>query len=287
MPPDTSDHRFELREFLVSRRALIEPRDVGLTRYDRRDVPGLRREDVAELAGVSTRWYELFESGGSPKRFSFEFVHRIAEALRLDDKERKTLFRLALPNVAESIEASSKASSAALVDSVGRLRKLVRSVCSASSLLEVFTTVAEGVAESFPDAEMVGVYRRTGAGQWDYPVVFDKGGAQTRVADLHVRLRDGLTPEQIDESMLHGQLTSPGQVGTWRELPGNASVKEHVISALEAEGFTDADTLSSRIKSEDGVDVYLFVSYLTRAKVFSELDRTLLGTLADVASLAT
>jgi len=59
---------------------------------------------VAELIGVSAKWYAAFETGKSGRRFSAEFVHRVAEALRLEGRDRVWLFRLALPEAAAVAE---------------------------------------------------------------------------------------------------------------------------------------------------------------------------------------
>jgi transcriptional regulator with XRE-family HTH domain len=278
------DRRAKLKHFLMNCRSRLTPRDIGLPATTRRRVAGLRREEIAELVGVSSDWYRWFESG-RPIRVSVEFVSRVADALHLDRAERAILFRLALPEVAAAIGPSLQPSSADLLDCVSSLRKAVRRVWSAGSVVEILTTVTEAAAERFKDAEHLGVFQRIEPGRWDYLVVLENGRSPRRVADLHVRLREGLTPGQIDESMLHGAL-APGEVGTWREtLRGRT--KQLVLSALEAEGFKDADCLYSHIKSGDGFEVTLFVSYFSQRKVFSEFERTLLGTLGDVASLAT
>src|SRR6185312_8241675 len=96
---DTKARQLALRDLLTSCRARLSPKDVGLPAAGRRRVPGLRREEVAELVGVSPNWYAFFESGMSDRRFSAAFVERVADALRLDDHERPLLFRLALPEV--------------------------------------------------------------------------------------------------------------------------------------------------------------------------------------------
>ena len=280
------DRRAKLRDFLMNCRSRLTPRDVGLPSTGRRRVTGLRREEIAELVGVSSDWYRWFESGRSI-RVSFEFVSRVADALLLDRDERAALFRLALPEVAAAIEPSLQSSSAALLDSVRSLRKVVRRVLSASSVSEILTSVTEAVAERFTDAAIVGVYQRVGPGQWDYPVVFENGRLPRGTEDVHFRLRDGLTPAQVDESMLYGVLSAPGEVGTLRELLRCPRVKEHVYSALKAEGFEDADCLVAQVKSGDGVEVTMFVAYHTERKLFSEFDRAQLGLLADVASLTT
>jgi transcriptional regulator with XRE-family HTH domain len=62
------DRRAELREFLRSRRARLRPEDVSLPSYGRRRVPGLRREELAQLAGVSYAYYARLEQGyGEPR----------------------------------------------------------------------------------------------------------------------------------------------------------------------------------------------------------------------------
>ncbi len=94
------DRRLELRMFLTAARARLRPEQVGLPKTVGRRVPGLRREEVAELIGVSANWYAAFETGTGERKFSPAFVQRAAEALRLDESERVRLFRLALPEVA-------------------------------------------------------------------------------------------------------------------------------------------------------------------------------------------
>ena len=177
--------------------------------------------------------------------------------------------------------------SAALLAAARDLRRVVRRVWSASSVSEILAHVTEAAAQSFKDADMVGVFGRVQEGCWHYPVVLERAGLNKAISGLHERLRDGLTPEQIDESMLFNALPNAGDVGTWRELLRDAVVRNHLSSSLEAEGFKNADTLISRIESSGCVDATLFVSPLRRPKIFSQLERTLLGTLADIASLAT
>jgi transcriptional regulator with XRE-family HTH domain len=89
------DNRTEMREFLSTRRAKITPEQAGVPRYgQRRRVPGLRREEVAQLAGVSTDYYTRLEKGNLSGA-SDSVLHAIAEALHLDDAERAHLFDLA------------------------------------------------------------------------------------------------------------------------------------------------------------------------------------------------
>lgn len=91
-PMDTSD---EVREFLSSRRARITPKDAGLpTIGTHRRVPGLRREEVALLAGVSVDYYTRLERGNLSGA-SDSVLDALARALQLDEAERAHLFDLA------------------------------------------------------------------------------------------------------------------------------------------------------------------------------------------------
>ena len=93
-----AERRTELRAFLFQRRSELTPADVGLPQTGRRRVVGLRREEVAELAGVSHDWYRWLESGRAIQ-VSAPFLARLADALRMDSGQRSTLYRLALPDL--------------------------------------------------------------------------------------------------------------------------------------------------------------------------------------------
>jgi transcriptional regulator with XRE-family HTH domain len=88
------DARSEIREFLTSRRARITPDQVGLPAYGSRRVPGLRREEVAVLAGVSVPYYTRLERGDM-NGVSDSVLEALARALQLDEAERAHLFDLA------------------------------------------------------------------------------------------------------------------------------------------------------------------------------------------------
>ncbi|SDD79621.1 helix-turn-helix domain-containing protein [Glycomyces harbinensis] len=89
------DVRAELSEFLRTRRARLQPADVGLPEFGRRRrVPGLRREELAQLAGVSVAYYTRLEQGNG-RNVSNEVLDAIATALRLSEAEHSHLFHLA------------------------------------------------------------------------------------------------------------------------------------------------------------------------------------------------
>ncbi|WP_431887756.1 helix-turn-helix transcriptional regulator [Nocardiopsis alba] len=98
MPSKTSmpvgDRRHQLRDYLRTRRARLTPEDVGMAAGGRRRTPGLRREEVAVLAGVGVSWYTWLEQGRDIN-VSPEVLDAIGRALRLDGPERAHLYLLA------------------------------------------------------------------------------------------------------------------------------------------------------------------------------------------------
>ncbi|MGY5007168.1 helix-turn-helix transcriptional regulator [Streptomyces sp. 900105755] len=87
----------ELGDFLRSRRARIQPEEVGLASHGRRRVPGLRREEVAQLAGVSVDYYIRLEQGRGPS-VSDAVLDAVARVLRLDETEHAYLLTVARPH---------------------------------------------------------------------------------------------------------------------------------------------------------------------------------------------
>jgi transcriptional regulator with XRE-family HTH domain len=85
--------RDELADFLRTRRAALKPEDVALPSGGRRRTPGLRREEVAQLAGMGATWYTWLEQGRDV-RASLDVLESLARALRLDQAERNHLILL-------------------------------------------------------------------------------------------------------------------------------------------------------------------------------------------------
>ncbi|HEU0087257.1 MAG TPA: helix-turn-helix transcriptional regulator [Pseudonocardiaceae bacterium] len=113
------DNRAEIREFLTTRRAKITPEQAGLPAGGgRRRVPGLRREEVAVLAGVSTDWYIRLEKGHIAG-VSDDVLDAVARALHLDEAERTYLYNLAC--AAKPARAPRRRTKVALRPSVQRM----------------------------------------------------------------------------------------------------------------------------------------------------------------------
>lgn len=90
----SAQRRRELADFLRTRREKLKPEQVGLAQGSRRRTPGLRREEVAELANVGTTWYTWLEQARDIQP-SAEVLRRIGKALRLNQAEMRHLFALA------------------------------------------------------------------------------------------------------------------------------------------------------------------------------------------------
>jgi transcriptional regulator with XRE-family HTH domain len=118
-PPSTA-RRAELADFLRHRRALVTPASVGLDANGRRRTPGLRREEVAQLAGVGLSWYTWLEQGRDIHP-SAQVLDALARVLRLGAAERAHLFHLArveLPLPAGDYPRKAPPELAALVDAL-------------------------------------------------------------------------------------------------------------------------------------------------------------------------
>ncbi|MDQ0758227.1 helix-turn-helix transcriptional regulator [Streptomyces canus] len=139
--------RQELADFLRSRRERITPADVGLPTGPRRRTPGLRREEVAQLAYISTEYYTRLEQARAP-RPSLEVLAQVARALRLSDAERDHLHHLAgtppgpPPGPSREVRQS-------IVDLLHRLPQAAAIVISATHEVIAWNDLAAALMEDF------------------------------------------------------------------------------------------------------------------------------------------
>ncbi|NBC34953.1 helix-turn-helix domain-containing protein [Novosphingobium sp. FSY-8] len=112
--------REELTRFMKAARARLSPADVGLPAGERRRTRGLRREEVATLAGMSVTWYTWFEQGRDVQ-LSVPMIERLGRALRLEPKEREFLFALAQhrpPPLSSQLDEEVRPGTQALIDAL-------------------------------------------------------------------------------------------------------------------------------------------------------------------------
>jgi transcriptional regulator with XRE-family HTH domain len=139
--------RRELADFLRGRRERVTPADVGLPAGPRRRTPGLRREEVAHLAYISTEYYTRLEQARGP-RPSREVLAQLARALRLSDAERDHLHHLAgtppgpPPGPSREVRQS-------IVDLLHRLPQAAAIVLSATYEVIAWNDLAAALMEDF------------------------------------------------------------------------------------------------------------------------------------------
>jgi transcriptional regulator with XRE-family HTH domain len=130
--PGRMDNDAEVREFLMTRRARVTPELAGLPAGAHRRVPGLRRSEVAALAGVSVEYYAKLERGAIGGA-SASVLDAVARALQLDDTERAHLFDLA--RAADGIPTSGRSR-----------RRPAKQSASRPSLQWALEAITEGIA---------------------------------------------------------------------------------------------------------------------------------------------
>jgi len=168
--------RAKLRHFLRARRAQITPEEVGLVNMERRRTPGLRREEVAALAGVGVSWYTWLEQGRDINA-SESIVNAVSDALRLEGCERDYFHRLAGHNPPQRTDGQRRGTTQArmhalvegwssnpayITDRYGRIELASRSARSLfrinvqgdNCVVKFFTDPS--TREKYPDADTVG-----------------------------------------------------------------------------------------------------------------------------------
>jgi transcriptional regulator with XRE-family HTH domain len=153
--------RQDLADFLRTRRMRLLPEQVGLRSGGRRRTPGLRREEVAQLANVGVSWYTLLEQGRAIHPSS-EVLHSIADALQLTPDERQHLFLLADQQPLVDTHASDEQVSPALRCVLDALNPLPAYVTGRRWDFLAWNTAAEHVlllSRSVPPYEYNAVWR--------------------------------------------------------------------------------------------------------------------------------
>ncbi|MDX2682240.1 helix-turn-helix transcriptional regulator [Streptomyces sp. NY05-11A] len=146
----------DLGDFLRSRRARIQPEEVGLPSHGRRRVPGLRREEVAQLAGVSVDYYIRLEQGRGPS-VSDTVLDAVARVLRLDDTERAYLHAVARPRKPSGGSATPRVRAGVqlLLDSMERTPAFVVDVRMDVLAWNALADAVFGYSRSTPDGRNI------------------------------------------------------------------------------------------------------------------------------------
>ncbi|MCX5190618.1 helix-turn-helix domain-containing protein [Streptomyces sp. NBC_00268] len=240
------DHRSQIQEFLATRRARISPRSVGLPVTGRkRRVPGLRREEVAALAGLSVDYYIRLERGALTNA-SDSVLQAIARALRLDAAEQAHLIDLARADQPSAASRSRRTSPAVIapqlqmvLDALVGVPALVRSptldMIATNSLGRALYSVLHIGARKAPSLARFTFLDPHARQFWcDWDEVAD---------DLTAQLRAAAGANPLDRALIDlvGELSTRSD--TFRELWARHDVRAHgrgtkrfqhpVVGALE------------------------------------------------------
>lgn len=228
----TMDNRSDVRDFLMSRRAKVTPEAAGVVGGGNRRVRGLRRSEVAALAGVSVEYYAKLERGAIGGA-SASVLDAVARALQLDDTERAHLFDLA--RAADGVPSSGRAR-----------RRATRPVAPRPSLQWALSSITEGVA--FVRDQRQDLLATNALGRAFYSPVIGDGGRTPNLArfqfldpasrefypdwDLFaqmcvaiMRAEAGRDPHDKGLQDLVGELSTRSQ--TFRRLWGAHDVRTH------------------------------------------------------------
>jgi hypothetical protein len=212
----------------------------------RQRVRGLQSDEVAELLGVRPRVYQRFEDGEPHRRFSPEFVRRVAEALRLDDRERIALFRLASPTTRIAVEQVEHSANDGALCHLAKVRALARRMSTASSFEEAASGAVRTVAEVLaPTCATAGILATEGD---DAAVVAagpradraDAGIAESCIP-VNESNRSGATT--YSESRCTYRETLHGAFAFWQRATDGRAFLVVVTDAEAPAGFRPAATL--------------------------------------------
>jgi len=222
-------NRAELAAFLRTRRSRLTPRDAGLPGGQRRRTPGLRRQEVAELAGLSVDYYIRLEQGRGP-RPSRQVLAALARALLLTTDEREYLFRVGgeepspVPGPSRDVPASIRYLLDALTDTPAYVISAKFDVLAWNRLATYFVGDLTGFAED--DRNMIRwmFARPAGDSYWDdeHAVAFTR----SMVADLRAayarypgdRSIDALVTELLALSRRFAAMWAEHDVATRRPM---------------------------------------------------------------------
>jgi transcriptional regulator with XRE-family HTH domain len=274
--------RFALRSFLMQCRARVHPEDVGLVSLGRRRVPGLRREEVAELAGITLAWYTQLETGDDI-RVSPRVLDRISLALQLTGEEKAYLFSLAIDELA-TLAPRLRPQSLALHEAFASMRVLSQRLWVATTEQEALTIAREHCARVLAPDAMVSALR-TGLGKWNVQRTGDTSAVR-RTFEITAYIVANWPPASRDELHLFGVLKRPGDVMTRSEAAMSPDLASRFGTRRDDVKWPALDNvIMAAVHSRNGL-VARLTAMNERPQSYSQTDRAMLSAIADLTSFA-
>jgi transcriptional regulator with XRE-family HTH domain len=248
----------EMGTYLASRRARVRPVDVGLTAGPRRRVPGLRREEVAMLAGVSVDYYTELERGRGVHP-SAQVLVALTRALRLDRDERDHLFHLAdqpLPTRGAGAVHVEPAMLALLDRLDSTPARIITDLDETVAQNRLAQALLGDAPERGPEASFVLRWFTDPAARLIYPVDDHARHSREFVADLRAtfarRGQDGEVTDLVERLKVEsGEFT---ELWDARDVAVRRSVRKRIVHPVL--GVVEIDC--QRLMSEDGRQRLLF-----------------------------
>lgn len=276
-----SSRRLALREFLRQCRSRLHPEDVGLVSVGHRRVAGLRREEVAGLAGISPLWYTMLETGRY-RRVSPQMLHRLSTVLRLSDAEAAYLFSLAIDELPVIPASTLRAESHDALGAFQWLRSLSKRLWVSSTQEEALQVARECAMNEIP-GDVIATRTRVAKGLWKYSAIGDDDNLGDKVlAELSARWGSAI----LDQMHCLTEMTRPGELLTRAEQETRSpDIAAKRSAALEAIGWHQSSWAMANIQSRHGFISRLVVFHSTE-HAYSTIERATLTAIADLTSFA-
>ncbi|MEU3642390.1 helix-turn-helix transcriptional regulator [Lentzea sp. NPDC034063] len=270
--------RVELAGFLRRRREELRPEDVGLPVGARRRAPGLRREEVAALAAMSTDYYTRLEQQRGPQP-SEQMLTSLARALRLSDDERDYLFRVAGRN-APSPQATATHVAPALQRVLDRLNDTPALILSNLGEVLVQNRFAEAL---YGDSSRFTGHARSGIYRWFtepgerlvYPEHDRDRQSRTQVANLRAAYASMGPRSRAGELVRALQKESAEFARLWERHEVSKRFEDHKVLIHPQLGEIEVDCQA--LFTEDQSQALLVLTAPPRTEAFDKLQ--LLGVL--------
>lgn len=280
-PMRDGSRRLALRDFLRRCRSRLRPEDVGLASFGHRRVTGLRREEVAGLAGISPLWYTMLETGRY-RRVSPQMLHRLSTVLCLSDAQKTYLFSLAIDELPEMPAPTLREESHDALCAFQWLRSLSTRLW-ASSTQEEALQVARECAKNELSGDVIATRTHVEGGHWKYLAIGDDDNLGDKVlAELSARWGAAI----LDEIHCLTEMKRPGEVLTRAEQEARCpDIAAKRRAALDAIGWRQSSWVMASILSRQAFISRLVVFHNSEHD-YSTIERAKLTAIADLTSCA-
>ena len=271
-----------LNEFIRTSRQRVAPgtRALGsFIRHSSRRAKRVSQEEAAEAIGVTRQWYVMMETRASI-RISPNVLSRFSDVFMLSAIERERLLRLALPGL---VRRDAHPAPQPLEDRFAWMRTSAQLLWNAETPATILAIAAEQAAKRISDSPLVFSTQRLETGNWERVFYGTDRALAQRNEEFWTFLTASLSPERADAVNLYPTIAGHGEVGTIASY-SEPWLKARMRYAILSHDLEDWHLMHARVRSKSGTIAGLVVQ---RPDIpFSDDDRSIVSTIADLASLA-